>query len=71
MEEHGLDMGKCMSMHQPWASLLVHGIKQVQSYSRVAPEVPYTLADAHARTLVELLQKNLAGFTEKYVKNLN
>lgn len=27
-DDHSNDLGYCMSMHQPWASLLVHGIKQ-------------------------------------------
>lgn len=28
--DHEGDQGICMSMHQPWASLVVHGIKQVE-----------------------------------------
>lgn len=32
-EDHSQDMGYCMSMHQPWASLLVHGIKKHEGRS--------------------------------------
>lgn len=28
MYTSSLDFGQCLSMHQPWASLLVHGIKK-------------------------------------------
>ena len=27
------DMGQCLSMHQPWASLLVHGFKRAEGRS--------------------------------------
>eukprot|EP00293_Proteomonas_sulcata_P007664 CAMPEP_0184291004 /NCGR_PEP_ID=MMETSP1049-20130417/3119_1 /TAXON_ID=77928 /ORGANISM="Proteomonas sulcata, Strain CCMP704" /LENGTH=359 /DNA_ID=CAMNT_0026598305 /DNA_START=60 /DNA_END=1139 /DNA_ORIENTATION=- len=30
VDDHSGDRGVCMSMHQPWASLVVHGIKQVE-----------------------------------------
>lgn len=29
VDDHSGDEGACMSMHQPWASLVVHGIKKV------------------------------------------
>jgi len=31
------DQGMCMSMHQPWASLLVHGIKKLEGRSWYTP----------------------------------
>ena len=30
VDDHGGDLGVCMSMHQPWASLAVCGVKQIE-----------------------------------------
>ena len=33
VDDHTGDAGMCMSMHQPWASLAVYGVKQIEGES--------------------------------------
>jgi len=35
VEDHSGDLGACLSMHQPWASLAVYGVKQIEGAAQL------------------------------------
>lgn len=60
------DLGLCLSMHQPWASLLVHGIKQHEGRSWYSPHRGRLWIAATAKPVDLDTVKELEDFYKSY-----